>query len=246
MFWWDAALLGICIMGATLYNRSSTRTLVPTWRKALFYAGLSGFAILCTGPLARAALNDFELHMVQHVGLMMLVAPALVLGAPVRVWAERQPDRVTGLLSNPALKLLLNPRTGFMLFVSTLFATHFSSLASWANSNVHVHQGVLLLFVFSGFIYYYAVLDGNPLPAPTPHAIRIISLLAMMVPETMTGFFLYASSHTFHAETGMDALTQQRAGGALMWAAAMAIDTIWIAVAVRDWLADEEVKSRAL
>lgn len=247
MYLWDAVIVALCLGVATVYKRCTSRSKVPSWRQFTFYCGLLGVIVLMTGPLAHAALSSFQLHMVQHVGLMMLVSPALVLGAPIAVWNAVRPERVELWLRHPAVRVLASPKVGFVLFISTLLSTHFSPLASWANTNTVAHQAVLVLFLVVGLIYYYPVLTGNPLPTPTPHGIRIGSLLLMMLPETMTGFFLYASGHPFHVGnpslSDAEALHQQQAGGAMMWAAAMAIDTVWIAVAVRDWLADEEAKS---
>lgn len=242
VYLWDAVILTLVATGGRIYLRTAVDT-IPV-RRAVMVAGLVLGLVLLAGPVAHAALTDFQWHMVQHIGLMMLVAPALVLGAPVAVLEQRRPDAVRRTLATPFVRFLLNPKVGWLLFVATLFSTHFTPVASLANTNTVVHQLVLLWFLLAGVIYYYPVLTGNPQPQPTPHAVRIISLLTMMLPETMTGFFLYTSSHALHdVRQGIDAtaaLHQQQAGGALMWAAAMAIDACWIALAVRDWLADEE------
>ena len=241
MLVWDAATLSVLSVIGFVYGSRSFA--IATWRRVAFFAALGLAVILLVGPLAHAALTDFQLHMVQHIGLMMLVAPGLVLGTPGALLMQEYPAVMTRWLSSRVAKLLCTPAVGWVLFVATLFATHFSGVASLANTSTFWHQFVLVWFLVAGLVYYYPVLNGNPLPTPTPHAHRIISLLTMMVPETMTGFFLYASTHTIHdVRPGIDAATalhQQQAAGALMWAAAMAIDTCWIALAVRDWLADE-------
>ena len=38
----------------------------------------------------------------------------------------------------------------------------------------------------------------------------------------------------------------QRLGGALMWSGSMIIDAIWLAIAVSDWLKDDERRSREI
>lgn len=242
MGFWNAGLLVLLAVVAVGYARHSRP--ISQARRWMMFSGLGLAAVLLTGPIASAALTNFQWHMVQHIGLMMLVAPALVLGSPIAVVAERRPVSVERVLHSGFVRLLVNPRFGWLFFVTTLFSTHFTAVASLANTSTAVHQLVLIWFLIAGFTYYYPVLSGNPQPVPVPHGVRIVSLLTMMVPETMTGFFLYASHQALHdVRVGVDAATalhQQQAGGALMWAAAMAIDTCWIALAVRDWLADEE------
>lgn len=245
MYVWDAGVLALLGAGGFAYWRHSRA--MSQLRRLMMAGGLALAALLLAGPIAHAALTDFQWHMVQHIGLMMLVAPAVILGGPVRVVADRYQAAVLRTLQQPIVRFLLNPKVGWVAFVSTLFATHFTVVASLANTSTPVHQLVLCWFLVAGLCYYYPVLSGNPQVVPTPHAVRIISLLTMMVPETMTGFFLYASSHPLHdVRVGVDAtvaLHQQQAAGAFMWAAAMAIDTCWIALAVRDWLADEELRA---
>ena len=73
----------------------------------------------------------------------------------------------------------------------------------------------------------------------------------MMVPETMTGFFLYASNSLLHdsphahllSSSATTPLDDQRFGGALMWSMGMIIDTVWVVLAARDWFAAERLES---
>jgi cytochrome c oxidase assembly factor CtaG len=80
----------------------------------------------------------------------------------------------------------------------------------------------------------------------------VVSLFLMMIPETMTGFFLYsAGSPLFPTSlkrpgSPADVLADQRLGGALMWSTSMIIDVAWIAVAVHHWFGTEVVKTRRL
>ena len=69
----------------------------------------------------------------------------------------------------------------------------------------------------------------------------VISLFLMMVPETLTGFFIYVSRGSLYND--MYTLDDQRRGGSLMWSGAMIIDTIWMSLAVYHWIKSEERKS---
>jgi cytochrome c oxidase assembly factor CtaG len=63
----------------------------------------------------------------------------------------------------------------------------------------------------------------------------------MMVPETLTGFFIYTSRSSLYND--MYTLDDQRRGGSLMWSGAMIIDTIWMSFAVYHWIKSEERRS---
>jgi cytochrome c oxidase assembly factor CtaG len=60
----------------------------------------------------------------------------------------------------------------------------------------------------------------------------------MMVPETLTGFFIYIAPHSIY--DSMFTLDDQRRGGSIMWSGGMIIDTVWMAFAVYHWIKSEE------
>jgi cytochrome c oxidase assembly factor CtaG len=92
-------------------------------------------------------------------------------------------------------------------------------------------------------------MEGNPPIHFVPYSNRVLSLFAMMLPETMVGFFLYSGNRVLHslpASTSMNmGLSDQHQGGAIMWAMGMLIDTIWIVLAARDWFANEKLLAEA-
>ena len=151
---------------------------------------------------------------------------------------------IRALGRNPFVRTLFKPQVGFSLFLVILIGTHFSPLANLGMVNPNAHCLELLLFLLGGFIYYYPVMEGNPQPFDIAYSLRVISLFAMMLPETMVGFFLYSGNRVLHSlpkNTSMQmGLADQHQGGAIMWAMGMLIDTIWIVLAARDWFASEQ------
>ena len=186
--------------------------------------------------------------MIQHVGLMMLIAPLLVMGSPIKVAMSSRfkiPNRIFKVIAhNLLVRQLFRPQVGFAIFLLVLIATHFSPLANAGMTNPNIHILELILFLVGGFIYYYPVLEGNPHPYHVPHFVRVLSLFAMMLPETMTGFFLYSGNSLLHdipsSVTKPMAMSEQHAGGAIMWAMGMLIDATWIASAAYDWFQNEK------
>ena len=249
-FIWDIGYLVILVGIAFWYFRRANGR-VPRWRQFLFGLGLALAACVLVGPIAHGAISTFWLHMVQHIALMMAISPLLVLGGPITVALQ---DPKSGKLIRvvaPYISFLFKPAIGFTIFLAALITTHFSPLANAAMNNSTLHQVELLIFLFAGLIYYYPVMSGNPTPFHVPHPIRVASLFAMMVPETMTGFFLYASNSLLHdsphahllSSSATTPLDDQRFGGALMWSMGMIIDTVWVVLAARDWFAAERLES---
>jgi putative copper resistance protein D len=252
---WDI-YFALCIIAMGVWYWLEDRSEISKIRQTLYYFALLLLTIVLVGPVAHNAINYFWVHMVQHILLMMLISPLLILGSPFKLLLNsrylvlrKNIRRVTKL---KLVRNLFRPQVGFTIFLVALIGTHFSPLANAAMNNPNIHVLELMIFLYAGLIYYYPVLEGNPSPFPVPHAVRVGSLFAMMLPETMTGFFLYSGNtllHDVHHHMGMDMssmidpLRDQHIGGALMWSMGMIIDSIWIVLAARDWFAHEKLLS---
>ena len=247
---WDA-FFALLLIGTGYWYLSEkvARQGISILRQICFITGLLLTFVLLVGPVPHYAVRIFWVHMIQHIGLMMLISPLLVLGAPVTVALASKSSKVAGFVRkvcrNGAIRTLFKPQIGFAIFLVVLIGTHFSPLANLGMTNPNAHCFELMLFLLGGFIYYYPVMEGNPHPFFVPYSLRVISLFAMMLPETMVGFFLYSGNRVLHslpAHTTMKmGLADQHQGGAIMWAMGMLIDTIWIVLAAKDWFAHEQL-----
>ena len=251
---WDIAFaLTLALTGYWYWRQNKLQATVSMTRQILFYAGLGVLALMLVGPVPHAAINTFWIHMVQHISLMMLISPLLVLGSPFKLLlgAPHSPaGRVASALAkNILIRQLFKAEVGFVIFLAVLILTHFSPLANAGMRNPNIHCLELMLFLLGGLIYYYPVMEGNPHPYPVPYSQRVLSLFAMMLPETMTGFFLYSGNRVLHSlpnNTSMSmGLSDQHTGGAIMWAMGMLIDTMWIVLAAKDWFENERLLAEA-
>lgn len=251
---WDLLFATLIIGTAVWYfSESIARRRVSYMRQTLFALGLTLTFILLVGPIPHLAIRIFWVHMIQHIGLMMLISPLLVLGSPIKIALDSKHPKVQRLVlaigRNSLIQTLFKPQVGFCIFLAVLIGTHFSPLANLGMTNPNAHCFELLLFLLGGFIYYYPVMEGNPKPFFVPYSLRVISLFAMMLPETMVGFFLYSGNRVLHSlpktTTMQMGLADQHQGGAIMWAMGMLIDTIWIVLAAKDWFANEQLLAEA-
>jgi putative copper resistance protein D len=249
---WDVAFATVLIIkGCWYFSEKNARSSVHIIRQILFYLGLGLAFILLVGPVPHLAIRLFYVHMIQHIGLMMLISPLIVLGSPIKVASQSKYPVIYKLVHalgrNQSFIKLFQAPVGFAIFLAVLILTHFSPLANAGMTNPNVHCIELIIFLLAGFIYYYPVMEGNPHPIFIPYANRVISLFAMMLPETMVGFFLYSGNKVLHSlpsTTSMSmGLSDQHKGGAIMWAMGMLIDTIWIVLAARDWFINEKFLS---
>ena len=94
---WDWSLdppLVLVVDLAILYWIGSRRTVTPRrtavlqrWRGGAFYTAMAVLAIALASPIEKLSEQLFWVHMIQHVLLMLVAAPLLVVSRPwIRLW----------------------------------------------------------------------------------------------------------------------------------------------------------------
>jgi putative copper resistance protein D len=247
-----ALATGAYLWGVRTVNVRASGGRWPQRNTACFLASMIICGIVLLGPIGAYDDTFFWAHMVQHMALMMLVGPLLLLGAPVllalRVASRRVRQRwLLPVLRSRLVLALTNPLAGWLIFAGVLVGTHFSPFYNFALEHPLVHDYVEHpVYLGAALIYFYPLVPGNPGPRTVTPAIRVASLFLMMFPETMTGFFIYSSEYVIYPYYGTVArpfgpgpIADQQLGGALMWAGSMVIDSIWVVLAVLHWLRSE-------
>lgn len=232
----------------------------PTWPTVSFVAGMAILLYVTAGSVGAYDDEFFWAHMVQHIVLMMLVAPLLVLGEPVllllRVCRPQFRRRyVVPVLRSRLVRVVTNPVLTWLVFAGVLFGTHFTAFFEYSLTHPLVHDYIEhTLYLGAGLLYYYPLLGVSPGASALPPFAKVVSLFLMMIPEAVVGFAIYtAGSVLFPFYETVDrpwgpstALLDQRLGGAFMWSAGMIFHAVWISVAVWEWFTAEGVKARRI
>jgi putative copper resistance protein D len=220
-------LLPVILVGY-LYLRFA----VTSSRQTIFFFGglLSIFAVVNT-PVGARAIDYFSLHMVQHITMMMITGPLLVLGTPD-----------TFHPNGKVFRAFTHPIFSWVSYASLMIGVHLPGPHNFIMENPWAHTYIEVpLYIALPYFFYFNLLDRNLINRRISPALSVISLFLMMVPETLTGFFIYVSRGSLYNE--MYTLEDQRQGGSFMWSGAMIIDTIWMSFAVYHWIKSEERKS---
>lgn len=211
-------------------------------------AGLATL-LLALGPWSdRLADSSFAWHMAQHVVLMLVAAPLLLLGAPVRRILAALPQSAARKLRGP-LRFAENPVAAWLTFALTLYVTHFSPLyeASLEHPMVHALEHGLLLG--AGLVFWTPILAVPPQPHPLPFAARLFYVFMAMPIGAFLSLALYTTSHPmypyYEQRLGWHgALEDQEYGGEIMWlsgGAVLFVALMWLA---SGWLHDEQRKAQ--
>jgi putative membrane protein len=224
----------------------------PWPRTLAFVGGIGLLAFAYLGPFGAWSHIMFWPHMAQHLVVMMLAAPFIVLGQPIRLaFLNLDPtgqERLMSALRSPVMTFLTKPAVGWAFFATVLLGAHFSFVMNTAvQSHDFMEFALRPLFLISALIFYYPLLGDDLIGHRPKKSIAVISLGLMMIPETVLGIVIHLSPVVLYAPYqvsaevfGFDALVDQKFAGALMWAIAMVLDGIWMMVAALEWWREQE------
>ena len=208
--------------------------LVTNRQRIFFIAGIVSALLVIITPIGARAMDYFSLHMVQHITLMMITGPLLVLGTPN-----------TFHPTNKFFVAATHPIFSWFIYAVLMIGVHLPVPHKFIMDNPWAHTFLEVpLYLLLPYFFYFNLLDRNLTNRRISPAMAVISLFLMMVPETLTGFFIYTAPGSLY--DNMYSLNDQRQGGSFMWAGAMIIDTVWMSFAVHHWIKSEEKKSREI
>ena len=197
---------------------------------AFIFGSLSVLLMVIT-PIGARSADLFWCHMVQHITLMMASGPLFVLATPSTFHPQ-----------NFIFKTFTHPVLSWFIYAGVMIGVHLPVPHEYMMSHSWIHSYLEIpTYVIVSYLFYFNLLDRNLEGRQITPALAVISLFLMMVPETLTGFFIYTAPNSLY--DNMFTLNDQRRGGSIMWSGGMIIDAIWIAVAVHHWFKSEERKS---
>jgi cytochrome c oxidase assembly factor CtaG len=225
-------------------------------REAAFYAGLLTIAVALDSPLDPLADRLFAAHMAQHVLLLTVVPPLLLLGEPsLRLWQPlplgfrrsvaksvarggwASPLRATG-------RLLGRPVPAFVLFNSVLLVWHVPVLYDATLRSQVVHDVEHFLFVATALLFWAQVIASKPLHARLDELGRAVYATgALLVSWVLAIVLAFAPSPLYDAYAslpsrpgGLSALGDQQIAAGIMWVPGSIAFTIAIFMSFYRWL----------
>jgi putative membrane protein len=223
-------LVGELLAAAAAYMWASRRARHwPASRAAAFLIGLVALGVALVG-LDAAADRTLVAHMAQHLVLVFVAAPLLVLGSPLALALRTAGVRARHLLRAPALA---HPLVGWCALPAAMAVTHFTGLYELALLHPAVHVAEHALYLGAAALFWRPVLGADPVPHRPGFAGRLLYLMLAAGPLAVVGVAMASSTHPWYAAyAGPGALADQRDAGALMWVGGgLALAAITMAVA---------------
>jgi cytochrome c oxidase assembly factor CtaG len=196
-------------------------------RAAFLIAGWAVVGVALSPPVDAAADARLPLHMLQHMLLLAVAPPLLVLGEPIRVAFDLLPPRgarrLAEWLRSRPLQILLNPLVALAVFAAVVLGTHVPAVFDTAMESELLHALEHGAYFGAGLLFWAAALGADPAAKPLS-LIGVTGLLtAAMVPMIAVGVALDTATGVFYAPyaagaTAAAAIAEQDPGATAMWA----------------------------
>lgn len=252
-------LAGVYCRGlARLWMHVGRSQKVTALRAASYLGALLVIFVALISPLDALSEQLSSLHMVQHMLLMIVAAPLLVIGSPALVLAWGLPEiwsRSTGSLARflfrlPNVSVLWQPLLLWVLFAATLWAWHHPVLYQIALRDSLTHDAQHLSFFVVACLFWRAGLD--PLSSRRIRPLAAVPyFFATSLHASVLGVFLALSPRVWYSDYasrtsawGLMPLEDQQLAGFIMWMPACLVFPIMAATRLGSWLARAPAMTR--
>lgn len=224
-------LLGALLLAAAWLGYGlGCRRLPPRRRQFwLFHGALLLAALSLFGPLDDWAQASAAWHMTQHMLLMLVIAPLLVLARPLPQWRRLLGRRADGLWRGP-LRLARLPLACAVLHGALIWIWHAPLPYRLALDNPWWHLFEHACFLFSAWLFWWAVLHA----AARQQGRALLALLLTSMHTGLLGALLTFARLPLYREGG--ALADQQLAGLLMWVPGGLLYLAAAAWCTRRWL----------
>jgi cytochrome c oxidase assembly factor CtaG/putative copper export protein len=256
---WAAA----AVIGAALYVRAviRLRRRGDAWPMGRTVSWVAGCVVLLWATSGGAAVYGqvhFSSHMLQHMTLMMVIPPLLVLGGPVLLALRVLPARTDGgrglrewilaLVHSRYSRILTHPAVAAVLFAGSLVAFYYTG---WFQFAMFAHQGHVLMtvhFLATGYLFFWVLIGVDPGPSRPPHVLRLLLLLATLAFHAFFGLAIMSSAtvlaHPWWTGLGYTdvaaLLADQKVGGGIAWSTGEIPAVLVALIVVAQWVRSDE------
>jgi cytochrome c oxidase assembly factor CtaG len=182
--------------------------------------------------------------MIQHLMLIMIAPPLLVVGQPVTLLlhASRNPlhTGVKKVIRSRPVTWLTWPVLGVAAYVATIVGTHLTGFMNLVTEHDAVHEAEHVLYLVVGYLYFLPLIGKEPVKWRVSYPLRLFLLFIAMPVDAFTGVVLgsYQTDPFVPMDPrswGPSPVNDLHEGGAVMWIGGAAIMFAVIMVTFFQW-----------
>lgn len=229
------------------------------WRSIYFLGAIFAFLLASSAPVDVLSGRLFWMHMIQHLLILVVMAPLLVAGAPLIPmwlglprWARRLIKAGVHLKIRLALYRLVGwlrqPAISCALLLIGIWGWHWPPLYDHALTNVAVHDWLEhATFLAVSFLFWTQLIPSLPLRPHLGYLGRLgcvgFAMAQNVILAALIGFSqvpLYAPyAHLFTGLGGFSPVQDQQLGAGIMWTFGDLPFGIAFAAFVHKWIASQ-------
>ena len=231
-------------------------------RAIAFWSGLGVIVFALDTPLESLARQLFWAHMTQHLLLIVVAAPLLVIGSPwLQIWrglplSIRRPVAKT-VVKHPAFAVVRSavatitaPVAAWVLSSANLWFWHWPAAYDLTLRNHLVHHLEHGLFLGLGILFWAQVIDAHPFHARLSQFRRVVFVFTAMIQSWALAAVLAFATGPFYVYAllprrpgGISALTDQQFGAGIMWVPGSITYSIVFIACFYLWFGEEDARA---
>jgi cytochrome c oxidase assembly factor CtaG len=246
----DAVAVAVLVLAAAMYltgvalapMRSGARW--PLRRTMSFLLGLAVVAFATNGSIAVYDQVLFTAHMIGHLALVMVAPVLLVAGHPLSLALAASPparrERIARIARGRVVSFLTAPPVALASYAVVIVGSHLTGVMDEVMRNDWAGQLEHLVYLLVGYQFFVLVVGNEPIRWRLGTPARWLLLAVAMAVDTFTGIVLLQGTRAVamvaDPNVAVNALSDTRTGGAIMWFGG---DALMIAVMIAltvDWL----------
>lgn len=204
---------------------------VTVTRAAGFAAGWLLLAAAIMGPLDAFGVWSLTVHMVQHMLLMTLAPPLLLIGLPYAVCLAGLPAQWARTLSRPLRSSY--PRSLWLILTMPVVAATLQTIVTWslhlppaieaALHNDVTHHAMHAAFLLAGLLFWTSLQRSSHSPRFGAAVVAVVIIGTMIQMGLLGALLTFAATPLYPTYLvraqmlGIDALHDQQLAGLIMW-----------------------------
>jgi cytochrome c oxidase assembly factor CtaG len=253
----DAVALAVIVVAAAAYLTGVALVPVrspgsrwPIARTVSFLAGLAVCAYATNGSIAVYDQVLFTAHMVGHLALVMVAPALLVAGRPLTLTlAASSPgrrERLARIARGRVVSLLTAPPVALASYAVVIVGSHLTGIMNEVMRHTWAGQLEHLVYLLVGLQFFALIVGDEPIRWRLAAPARWLLLAVAMAVDTFTGVVLLQGTRPVgmlvDPKLPVDALSDTRTGGAIMWFGGDAIMAVIMIILVVGWLRRADVR----
>jgi cytochrome c oxidase assembly factor CtaG len=207
---------------------------LSVWRLIAFVSGVVSLWIAIASPLGALDHHFLTAHMAQHLLLMTVAAPLILLGAPVIALLHGLPQHFVRRVLRPFVqssppmqslgRIVTHPVFCWLASTAVVIGWHVPVLFELGMQSAGWHKAEHISFLAAGLLFWWPVVQPWPSVEMWPRwHIPLYLFLATLPCDALSAFLAFCNRVVYshyrgsHQPFDLSPLGDQQCAGALMW-----------------------------